>query len=527
MEFDHKAFVASLTDDELCAEVLSWEFSKNMSDDELVRAVRERHVSSFFANNLSLEQIELLKREIARTSKSPCLITADVERGPILCPELDGFSTSMMSLAAAGDEELAFEIGKYTARISRAVGIGLTLSPDIDLNINKNNPVVNTRAASDDPDTVLRSAAAYGRGMRSEGNLAITLKHFPGDGVDDRNQHFCTTVNSMSREEWLNTYGRIYKRLINEGAEAVMSAHISLPWCDPTVDECGNMPASLSKPLMTDLLKGELGFDGCIVSDAMSMVGTAARVPVERLSVEFLRAGGDLVLFPEKNDLEHILEALNSGYLDRARLVDAAERVVRLKARLGLFEGRTYELESADVSKMKELLRTVAGRSITKVRDYGNTLPLSLSKGARVLVVTLSGAQRGYEGDDFPSLANELEQRGYNVVRMTNPTHYAIDEVIDSVAAVVVASYIDTTNCSGSSLRLGWNNMMTFWRGYIMKCKKLVFVSFGDPYKLHELPFLQSYVNAYIGSRTAIIATVDAILGDKPFVGSSPINLDV
>ena len=524
--FDAKSYVRSLTDEELCGEVLSWEFSPRTTNEELLRAVKENHISSFYANNLSPEQIDYLKEIIKEYSKSPCLITADIERGPVRMPELRDYQVSMMNLGAAADGELAYEIGKYTARLARSIGIGLAFAPVVDINYNKNNPVVNMRAASDDPDTVLLAAGGYGRGMRSEGNLAIALKHFPGDGRDDRNQHFCTTVNDMTREEWLSTYGRIYKTLIDEGVESVMSAHIALPCYDPTLDECGNMPASLSRVLMTDLLKGELGFDGCITSDAMSMVGTAARVPVDRLSVEFLRAGGDLVVFPEKNDHGRILDALHSGYLPRERLIDAAERVVRLKARIGLFDGKEYSVTEDDIEKTKSLIRRAAEKSVTLVRNVGDILPLKLGRGARLLVITLSPDGRDEPRDVFPAFADELSERGFDVIRMTNPTHYRVNEVIDEVDAVFITSVIDTTNCSGSSLRLGWNNMMTFWRGYVFKNKNVVFVSLGDPYKLTELPFIKCYVNAYVKSRAAVAAAVAACLGEIPFEGKSPVRLE-
>ena len=394
-EFDVKGYVASLTDEELCAEVLCWQFGKDMSDEEIFDFIRRNKASGFFvSNSFSPEKIKWIKSVMRESSKSPCLALADVERGPIIYPELRGYSTSMMNLYAASDPALAFELGKYTARLSRALGIHLTLSPVIDINYNPNNPVTNTRAAGDTPESVISAAIAYGRGMRSEGRLAITPKHFPGDGIDDKNQHFCTTVNSLSREEWMSTYGELYKQVIADGAEAIMVAHIALPWYDSTVDECGYMPATLSKPLMTGLLKGELGFNGCIVSDAMSMIGTAARVPVERLSVEFLRAGGDLVLFPERDDLSRILDALRSGYLERSRLIDAVERVVRLKANLGLFDEVEYPLEEGDIEKTQEILSAIASKSVTKLRDLDGILPLKLKPGARVLAVSITPREK-------------------------------------------------------------------------------------------------------------------------------------
>ncbi len=519
-----KKFVAGLSDEELCGEVLSWEFSKSTTEEELLEAVKKNKISGFFANSLPLEKVAFLQKAIKEHSKSPCLVTADIERGPIFYDELDTYTTSMMSLGAVNDEELAFEVGKYTARLSRALGLHVALAPVVDLNTNPLNPVVNSRAVSDDADRVIRIAGAYGRGMRCEGNLATAVKHFPGDGVDDRNQHFCTTVNSLSKEEWMNTFGKVYKKMIEEGTEAVMAAHIALPWFDPTVDECGNMPAALSKPLMTDLLKGELGFEGCIISDAMSMVGTAARVPVEDLAVEFLRAGGDLVLFPEKDDHERILNALHSGVLPRVRLVDAAERVVALKYKLGLFDGREYTFAEDDIPKTKEILDKASKKSVTLLRDVSDILPLKLKKGARVMVITLApGGKNG--PDSFPHVANALEERGFEVIRLTNPRHYHVNELIEAVDAVFINAVIDTTNCSGSSLRLHWDAMMTFWRGYLFKNKNVIFTSFGDPYRLLELPFLKTYINAYIVSAAAGNAVVDACLGDIPFLGKNPINI--
>lgn len=519
-----KQYVATLTDEELCGEVLSWEFSKDTPEEELLEAVKRNKISSFFANSISIEQVEFLKRAIKEHSKSPCLITADIEEGPLFFEEMKKYFTSMMSLGAVNDDGLAFEVGKYIARLSRAVGLHLACSPVVDLNVNPLNPVINTRAVSDDADRVIRIAGAMARGMRSEGNLATAIKHFPGDGADDKDAHFCTTVNGLSKEEWMNSYGKVYKALIAEGAESIMIAHVALPWYDPTRDACGRMPATLSKALMTDLLKGELGFEGCLISDAMSMVGTAARLPVEELSIEFLRAGGDLVLFPEKDDHKRILNALHTGALERARLVDAAERVVAMKHKLGLFEGREYTLAEGDVEKTKALLASAAQRSVTLVRDADGILPFKLQRGARVLVITLAPGPK-FGPDSFPYLADELEARGFEVLRVTNPSHYHVNDLIDTVDAVFVNLRIDVYNCPGGTLRLHWSSMMTFWRGYLFKNKNLVFTSFGDPYKLLELPFLKTYLNAYTASAPVAKAVVDACLGEIPFCGKNPIEL--
>jgi beta-N-acetylhexosaminidase len=175
---------------------------------------------------------------------------------------------------------------------------------------------------------------------------------------------------------------------------------------------------------------------------------------------------------------------------------------------------------------MRELLEKAAEKSVTLVRDVDGILPLKLEKGAKVLAITLSPSPKDHPEDDFPAFADALSERGYEVIRMTNPSHYRVNEVINDVEAVFVTSVIDTTNCTGNSLRLGWNNMMTFWRGYIFKNKNLVFISLGDPYKLTELPFLKCYINSYIKSGAAIDASVAACLGEKKIVGKSPVKLN-
>ena len=523
---DVKSYVSSLTDEELCGEVLCWQFNPGLPDEEIVSSIIKNKISNFFvAPPFPSEKLNFIKSAIKENSKSPSLVAADIECGPVLYPELKEYCLNMMNLGAACEPSLAFEIGKYTARLTRSLGIHLPLSPVIDINFNPNNPVTNIRAAGDTLEAVRCAALEYGRGMRSEGHLAIVPKHFPGDGVDNKNQHLTTSVNSLSKEEWMENYGKAYKQIIADGAESIMVGHIALPSYDPTLDESGfYLPATLSKSLMTDLLKGELGFDGCIMSDAVSMVGIAARISVEKMSVEFLRAGGDLVLFPEKGDHERILEALHSGYLERARLVDAAERVVNLKAKLGLFEECEYIATENDVKKMKSLFEQAAKKSVTVVKNIDGILPLKAEKNKKALVISLTSGAKDDPNDAFPTLANELESRGLEVVRLTNPSHYILEELMDSIDTVFISSYIDPGHSSGSSLHLGWNNIMAFWRGCVFRCEKVVFISFGDPYKLIELPFLKTYVNAYSNSEISIKAAVSACFGEEKVTGVSPVN---
>lgn len=520
--------IEAMSDEELVGVILSWQMKREITEEEWVDFVEKNKVSSFFANGLPEEKRDMMLRVVREHTKEPCLVTADVEGGPTFIEECRTRVPHMMTYGATDDEALVYEIGKYTARLMRSKGVKLTLSPVIDINHNFLNPLVNTRAAGDNPDTVIKIAGAYGRGLRSEGRVCTALKHFPGDGVDGRNQHFLTSVNSLSEKEWWDSFGRVYKAAIADGAEAIMAAHIALPFFDGEKDAVGEYrPATLSKRLMTDFLRKELGFEGCIISDAMSMIGVAAKCANEALAVEFLRAGGDLVLFPEINDHKHILNALRSGYLPRERLLDAVRHVMKLKDKLGLYEA-DVDLPTAaeDVAHMNELLLRAARESITLVRNVDSVLPLNIKKGGRVLVITLDPAAKEATVDPLASFGNELEARGYEVIRMTNPGHYKFAEIIDQMDAVFILSTVNVSNCSGSSLRLGWNNMMTFWRGYVFKGQNLVFISFGDPYKLYDVPFIKTYVNAYHGNENSVKAAIEACFGEIDFMGKSPVDVN-
>jgi hypothetical protein len=346
-----------------------------------------------------------------------------------------------MALGSSGDAEAVYEIGRLTARICRAHGINFTLSPVVDINLNFKNPVTNIRAVSDDSERVYKIASAYSRGMRSEGKFATCAKHFPGDGVDDRNQHLCTSVNSLSMDEWWASYGSVYKRMIADGVDSIMIGHIALPAYGTESDEVGPYPASLSKRLITDLLKGELGFDGCVISDAMSMVG-------------------------------------------------------------------------------------VAEKSVSLVRNIDGILPLNPKSVRRVLQINISYGKKNERMNTIPYLTAALEGQGCTVDFMTNPTHYRVDSVVDGYDAVIIGCDIHPSKCSGSSLSTDWNNIMAFWRGYALRNRRVVFISLGDPYKLYDLPFLRTYVNAYSNADTSVNAAVAAVFGKIPFKGRSPVRLE-
>lgn len=397
-------------------------------------------------------------------------------------------------------------------------------------NYNKDNPVANTRAVSDSPEQVVKIAGAYLRGIQKEGLMAGGCKHFPGDRVDDRNQHFCTSVNSLSKEEWWKTYGYVYKKILAEKPVSVMVGHISAPALQPTEDfdeVTGYKPATLSRELMTGLLRGELGFDGCIVSDALSMVGVATAVPEERLPVEFINAGGDMALFAEPEYFDYIKNAVTEGIIPMPRLKDAVSRILAMKDAVGLLSKEQPEIGGS--TELEQTAMQIAEKSIKIVRDAEKILPLNIKPGENVLICNLM--YNDGESDELPSFATverELNRRGILTTVLQNPKHRDIERVLDEKkpACVLVNSRYSMRDCSGSSLRIGWSSIKTFWRGLVFRHPRVIFTSFADPYKLYELPFLKTYINTFSPTVESQKAFVRVILGEIEAKGKNPVALD-
>lgn len=524
---DIEKLIESMTTEELCGQLLCFDASGARDADALFARLSGFFPGSLYVSNIDAEVISALTRRFNAESRVPLMIAADIENGP--GSEFAGqeMLPHPMAWGACGDAELLERAGRETARICRRLGVHWTFSPVVDINLNPDNPVTNIRSVSDDPELVAKMAGAYLAGLQSEGLMVAGCKHFPGDGTDSRNQHFVTSVNRLSRAEWEKSFGRVYREIIAAGAASVMVAHISLPsFQEEEIDPFfGPAPAVLSRELMTGLLKGELGFNGCIVSDAMSMIGSCSRCPSDELAARFVQAGGDIVLFPDLDDFGHLVAAVKSGYIPAERLADAVRRILRLKERAGLFAERPPEIPAK--SDIAEISREIGERSIRVVRDTQNILPLAPPPGSKFLLVNLfvSSANRR-EDNHLASLSAALRERGYEVEVLENPKHYAVRERMQDAYAVLLNVNVSPMNCTGGSLRLGWEQLMAVWRGYILEHPRLVAISFGDPYKLFEMPYLKTYINAFSYSESSQRGAVRLILGETESRAGNPVKLD-
>lgn len=520
-----KEMLAALTFEELCGQLLCLDVYEKDDPSEAEKIISRIKPGGIFVSSMSAEKIKLYTDMANKYSRVPVIVSADVENGPENGVKGGGLLPFPMAWGACGNVSLIEEAGKLTARICRENGIQWTFAPVVDINYTFRSSETNVRAVSDDADAVIRYAGAYSDGLRSEGLMVTGAKHFPGAGTDERNSHFCTTVNPMSREEWFASYGKVYGEMIKRGAESVMVGHYALP-AFMTEEEKG-LPCILSKSLMTDLLKGELGFTGCVVSDAMSMIGACSATDPAELAVKYVKAGGDMVLFPEPDDFDAIKAAVASGEITKDRFEDALYRIFTLKERAGLFCGAENAVRTS-AAEFSATAQKIADESITVVRDEKHIIPTGIKAGDKILAVIVAEPfwHKEVNVSDYTPFKEQAESYGASAEFLINPKHKLIKEIMNDYDLLVVLCDMSSKNYNGGSMRVGWYNMMTFWRGYILQHPKMIFVSLGDPYKLFDYPYLKEYINAYSNTPESQKAVLKVIAGEIPAKGKNPVSLE-
>ena len=373
-----------------------------------------------------IETVRLLQTE----SKLPMLISANLEAGGNgICSDGTKIGSQMM-VAATGKKEYAAALGAVCAEEGLAVGANYAFAPVVDIDYNFRNPITNTRTFGSDAETVLSFSAEYMKECQSRG-VACSVKHFPGDGRDERDQHLCTTVNDLSAEEWDKTYGRIYRSLIDGGAKTVMVGHIMQPayskLLNPSLSDEEILPASLSKELLCGLLREKLGFDGLIITDATTMAGFDAAMPREKAVPYSIAAGCDMFLFTKNLDEDYAFmkKGVEDGVITAERLDSAVAKILALKASLGLHEKDnipTAEKANAlGCAKHKKIAGEVADCSIALVKNKQNILPLDRAKIKNILVYDIESGENaiGYARSSgvFEQIKPLLEREGFSVTR--------------------------------------------------------------------------------------------------------------
>ncbi len=503
----------------------------------------------FMARPFPGKVAQKMHRTLQAGAEIPLLLAANLEKGG------DGIAAdgtaygSQLQIAATDDETMAYRLGLIAGREGRAVGCNWAFAPVIDIDYNFNNPITNTRTYGSKPERVLRLARAYMKGVRENG-LAVSIKHWPCDGVDGRDQHLVASVNTMPTEVWDDTFGMVYKGMIDAGAETVMAAHIMQPAYSrklrPGIKDTEIMPASLAAELNNQLLRQQLGFNGLIVTDATPMAGFTAAMPREKAVPATIAAGCDMFLFTLdlKQDYQFMLKGVADGILSMDRLDEAVTRILALKAALKLPQQQRAGALVPDESALSilncEEHRAWAGdcadKAVTLVKDTQHILPLTPEKHKRILLYVL-GDMGGYMDDSQSSsdrFVSRLEENGFIVTKF-DYTQFAganmwsnplFSDPLGPLKQYDLLLYYASLKTASNQtvVRINWAQPMGIDVPKFVHDVPTVFVSVDNPYHLQDVPMVKTFINGYSSNQYIVEAVVDKLLGKSPFKGISPVD---
>lgn len=513
------------------------------SREHAVRYFEKNPVGSVFCGGEIIKgagnSAELIRERLdlcQEVSRIPLLVAGDLEHGAGAAVRgLTSFPHNL-ALGAVNDESLAYALGKYTALEGRYAGFNWTFSPVVDLAQNWMNPIVNNRSIGDNPKRVVPLAQAIIRGLQDH-SIAACAKHFPGDGVDFRDQHLVTSINYLSEEEWWTNHGRVFQSVIDDGVYSIMPGHIALPWFEPMVaGQKRPRPASASKKLLTELLRQRMGFTGVVVSDALIMAGYTGWADREKRLIESVNAGVDVMLWPGTDYFEILERALDDGRVSLQRLDESVRRILTLKARLGLadlqIDSRSVQNETSLPlqirSEAEAASREIAQRSITLVRNREHLLPLDSKKVKRVLlhkaVPTDAGADAFKHLDRF---IDSLKARGLDVTVLQNGNCLDVSKLEESGQRwdAYLVFYSSQGHQIKNSIRPVGPMAEVIWTQQNVETVKPITISLATPFLLYDMPFLDTLVNAYSTSPYTMEALEAALFGESKFNDDTPVDV--
>ncbi|MCQ6279362.1 glycoside hydrolase family 3 protein [Bacillus sp. EB600] len=519
------------------------------------------HIAGVRYNPGKADEVYEQNKILQENSKIPLLIAANTEAGGNGACK-DGTEVGVeVKIGATNDPKWAYEMGRVSGVEAAAIGCNWSFAPIVDINYNWRNPIISSRSFGSNPDLVLEMSLAYMKGIRESG-IAPAAKHFPGDGVDERDQHLSFSVNSLSTEEWDQTYGKVYKGLIDDGLPSIMAGHIHMPayqkFFNPDVKDEELLPATLCKEIMTDLLRGKLGFNGVVVTDASHMLGMTGAMKRSKLLPTSIAAGCDLFLFfndPDE-DFGYMMDGYKEGIITEERLEEALTRTLGLKASLGLHKKAKTEIlppKEESMAKIglpenKALFKEVADRAITLVKDKQDIWPVTPEKYKRVLLVDVKGVQGGFGAligskEKASDIMKELlEAQGFEVtvwesteekiMKLPEEERFAaianvyaqkrpITELTDNYDLIINIANVNP----GTVQRIVWPaSKGTPDIPFYIHEIPTIFISVQYPYHLADVPQVKTYINTYDSKNQTLELLVEKLMGRSEFNGVSPVD---
>lgn len=528
--------LSDLTLDQKIGQLFVCGFHTNIPNKHIIELIEKYHIGGviYFRRNIGkARQITDLSADLQQIAQRqglpPLLIAIDQEGGMVSRIDQDEMSLipGNMTLGAVNDLHLTKAASAISARELRTLGINVNFAPCVDVNNNPRNPVIGVRSYSEKPEVVATHGAASIQAIQQE-QVAATAKHFPGHGDTEVDSHYglASVPHNKSRLEEIELLP--FRAAIQAGVDIIMSAHVIFPAFEPE-----SIPATLSRKVLTDLLRTQMGFDGLIVTDCLEMHAIAKHFPIPQATVMAAQAGADLLLV--SHTLEHqiaaieaIKEAVQQGHLSEAQIDTSVERILALKAKHQM-NAEPYSIkewtERLEPSTIEPILREIAERSITLVKDEGQ---LPLQKNDHVLViwpqVTRLTEVDEPTGHDI-SFAQALRCYGIDATQIvidSRPEPEEIEQVLEQ--AIQYPKVIFAAYTSSGRLPLGQAELAR--RLSLLADTALIVASVRNPYDMNDLPEIKTYLCSYENRKYAVEALAAVIAGEKPALGKLPVSLN-
>jgi beta-N-acetylhexosaminidase len=502
---------------------------------ELLHQVEENHVGGFILGTqrgpLGIERSQVyptaaLTNELQKHAKLPLLIGADFETGTAMRIDEGTSFPSPMAVAAANDPQAAYTIGKITALEARAAGVRWIFAPDADVNNNPDNPIINIRSFGEDPQQVSQYVAQFIRGVEENGGLS-SAKHFPGHGNVSVDSHLSLATVPGNRQELEATELVPFRAAIAAGVSSVMPGHLNVPAFEPDP----SVPATISRNIMTGLLRDELKFKGLIVTDAMDMGGVTSQFAPGDAAVRAVQAGADVLLQLPVPDaaMASLEEAVRSGRIPAARIDESVRRILQAKSRLGLDKDRLVDIDHLNEKFAKPeyeaQAQAIADRGVTLLRDNAHLLPLDATRPLRVLLVSLSADADPSPGENIES---EIRWRVDSLTALRADTQFASANWLklpgpESYDLAVAALFVRVSDRKGN---VGLpDNQRAVVNQMLATAKPVVVMSFGSPYLIENFPHAKTWLAEFSTNDVSQRAAVRALFGQVAIQAQIPVTV--
>ncbi len=538
-------------------------------ESELIKVINEIKPGGMMYRPSAAKKVIKAHRALQKNSKIPLFLAANLETGGDGIIDEGTFFGTNMQVGASNNLENAYRLGYLSNIEGSYVGCNMAFAPVIDINYNFRNPITNVRSFGDKPDLVAKMSAEYVKGTQAA-NCAVTIKHFPGDGTDSRDQHLVSTQNHLSYETWMRTYGKVYEESIKIGARGLMVGHISFPAFIkkffPDDTEQITVPATLNKYLINELLRKKLAYNGLTMTDASLMTGFGSFGKRKDLVPLSIAAGCDMFLFNRNinEDYAFMMEGYKNGIITDERLEDALTRILALKAAMNLPQKSLDELvPKVFINKTKALHKEwsakLADESVTLVRDDQNVLPLSPSSIKKVgvifngndsgmaalfknvpgfkgfLIRSLMGLSNRFGEKKYSpteSFVNCLKAEGFDafeysfgdIFKVLKDLNKPLKAWTDQFDLIIFLTKWETLS-NQTSLQMQYK-AIGFDAPWFVQEIPTILVSISNPYQGFDVPMIKTVINGYSPKDDVYEAIVKKLVGKSAFKGTSPVDLN-